>query len=55
VLALAAIFAGLFSRNARVEVRSMMAARDRWSAGIRATERYGTACRDAAGQWRIVN
>lgn len=24
-------------------------------AGNRATERYGTACRDASGQWRIVN
>ncbi len=23
--------------------------------GNRATERYGTACRDATGQWRIVN
>jgi hypothetical protein len=23
--------------------------------GNRATERYGTACRDASGQWRIVN
>ena len=23
--------------------------------GSRATERYGTACRDAAGHWRIVN
>jgi hypothetical protein len=23
--------------------------------GSRATERYGTACRDATGQWRIVN
>jgi hypothetical protein len=23
--------------------------------GGRSTERYGTACRDAAGQWRIVN
>jgi hypothetical protein len=25
------------------------------SVGNRATERYGTACRDASGQWRIVN
>lgn len=25
------------------------------SSGSRATERYGTACRDASGQWRIVN
>jgi len=25
------------------------------SSGYRATERYGTACRDASGQWRIVN
>ena len=24
-------------------------------AGNRTTERYGTACRDASGQWRIVN
>jgi hypothetical protein len=24
-------------------------------AGSRATERYGTACPDASGQWRIVN
>jgi hypothetical protein len=24
-------------------------------AGNRSTERYGTACRDAGGQWRIVN
>lgn len=24
-------------------------------AGNRATERYGTACRDASGQWRVVN
>ena len=24
-------------------------------AGNRKTERYGTACRDASGQWRIVN
>ena len=24
-------------------------------AGSRATERYGTACRDSGGQWRIVN
>ena|SRR5690348_4365308 len=24
-------------------------------AGSRATEKYGTACRDAGGQWRIVN
>ena len=24
-------------------------------AGSRATERYGTACRDPSGQWRIVN
>jgi hypothetical protein len=24
-------------------------------AGNRGTERYGTACRDATGQWRIVN
>jgi hypothetical protein len=24
-------------------------------AGGRTTERYGTACRDASGQWRIVN
>jgi hypothetical protein len=23
--------------------------------GSRATEKYGTACRDAGGQWRIVN
>jgi hypothetical protein len=23
--------------------------------GNRATERYGTACRDASGQWRVVN
>jgi hypothetical protein len=23
--------------------------------GSRATERFGTACRDASGQWRIVN
>lgn len=23
--------------------------------GNRATERYGTACRDATGQWRVVN
>lgn len=23
--------------------------------GSRATERYGTACRDAGGQWRVVN
>lgn len=23
--------------------------------GSRATEKYGTACRDASGQWRIVN
>jgi surface antigen len=23
--------------------------------GNRAIERYGTACRDASGQWRIVN
>src|SRR5215472_5282126 len=30
----------------------MMAERSRRSSGIRATERYGTACRDAAGQWR---
>jgi surface antigen len=25
------------------------------AAGRRATERYGTACRDASGQWRMVN
>jgi hypothetical protein len=25
------------------------------SAGNRTTERYGTACRDASSQWRIVN
>jgi hypothetical protein len=24
-------------------------------AGNRTTERYGTACRDASGQWRLVN
>jgi hypothetical protein len=24
-------------------------------AGNRATDRFGTACRDASGQWRIVN
>jgi hypothetical protein len=24
-------------------------------AGNRTTERYGTACRDASGQWRIIN
>jgi len=36
----------------------MIATSNRWftqATGSRATERYGTVCRDAAGQWRIVN
>src|SRR5215467_10310079 len=33
----------------------MMSGRSRRSTGSGATERYGTACGDAAGQWRVVN
>jgi len=54
VLAFVAIFAGLFFSE-RTLRGLMMAERSRRSTGSRATERYGVACRDATGQWRIVN